>query len=472
MAGFWRRKTGGDHRLEHVEGVMDWLIGIGIASIIVMMVFGLGAVELKDFGGFFLWALFASLASLLAGAGLGLLFGLPTVRRVEISHAASVQPAREPGVEGASPVAAPPQQTGDDVPLGYAESTNLEHVADWLTKILIGLTLTQYGLWEEKFARLSYDLGFRLLGSPPCGADCGKGIFPAGSTIAGGALIVFYALLGFLIAYLWMRGYFITEMEIAKRAAKEAAARKLRDQRREEDADAARAQIKLKDELERLKAQQIASEQARVAAEAGQAAAVEAQVEAERARVAAETARAAAEAEAEAERARAREQGTLQERVAVTFTPQEASEVTDKVSFTAEEAQVAVSEIREAIAAGTDADDPWRGQFGGSAIQGGLRLSATATQTAADPHYYDVLLKIEATDVVRGGTVVGSSARVFLHPTFGTEPRTVYFNTDGVAQLQLLAYGAFTVGVLVEDGTKLELNLATIEGVDPGFLSR
>lgn len=487
MKAFWRKRNGGDNRLEHVEGVIDWLVAIGIIGLAVVLFFGLGTVEIAQFGGFVLWAMFGALASLLVGAGLGLLFGLPTVRRVEITRAPSSDPvAATPALDSDNPDQPkaladrqPPAQpsTADDVPLGYAESTNLEHVADWLTKIIVGLTLTQYASWEQRFAQLSYDLSFRLLGGPACDAGCAVGRYPAGSTIPGGVLMIFYAVLGFLLAYLWMRGYFITEMETAKRAAKEAAARKLRNERRAEEAEAAKALAEQK--LVQAEAARIAADQARSTAEAERLASEEGRKKAEADKATAEAERAVAEeafrkaeAEAAAEREKARTQGTLQERFEVQFTPEQATEMTQKVTFTAEKAQDALTEVQQAIAAGSDPDDPWRGQFGSLAEKNGLALSAKATQSSVDPSYYDVNLTISAIDPATRDSFIGKSARLFLHPTFGDAPRTVYFGPDGVAPLQLLAYGAFTVGAIVEDGTTLELNLATIPNVDAGFLSR
>jgi hypothetical protein len=68
--------------------------------------------------------------------------------------------------------------------------------------------------------------------------------------------------------------------------------------------------------------------------------------------------------------------------------------------------------------------------------------------------------------------VAGTTAVFFLHPTFGKAVRSVAFGIDGRAPLQLFAYGAFTVGVLLQDGTTLELNLATLPGVPDIFRSR
>ena len=66
-------------------------------------------------------------------------------------------------------------------------------------------------------------------------------------------------------------------------------------------------------------------------------------------------------------------------------------------------------------------------------------------------------------------TLSGQKALFFLHPTFGRDPRAVSFGPDGRAILPLIAYGAFTVGVLLESGEKLELNLAEVADAPPMF---
>ena len=60
----------------------------------------------------------------------------------------------------------------------------------------------------------------------------------------------------------------------------------------------------------------------------------------------------------------------------------------------------------------------------------------------------------------------------FLHPTFQPDHRRVRA-TDGAARLNLRGWGASTVGAVCDDGqTKLELDLAEQEGLDPVFQSR
>ncbi|HEX5258716.1 MAG TPA: pYEATS domain-containing protein, partial [Sphingomicrobium sp.] len=61
------------------------------------------------------------------------------------------------------------------------------------------------------------------------------------------------------------------------------------------------------------------------------------------------------------------------------------------------------------------------------------------------------------------------NALFYLHPSFGKAVRSVAFGADGRANLVLYAYGAFTIGAVLEDGTRLELNLATLPGAPDQF---
>jgi hypothetical protein len=71
-------------------------------------------------------------------------------------------------------------------------NSNLVEVSDWLTKIIVGLGLTQLGSIPGDFQRL-VDYTRTALGSSPS----------AGSLV--GALIVTYAVAGFMLTYLFTR---------------------------------------------------------------------------------------------------------------------------------------------------------------------------------------------------------------------------------------------------------------------------
>ena len=110
-------------------------------------------------------------------------------------------------------------------------------------------------------------------------------------------------------------------------------------------------------------------------------------------------------------------------------------------------------------------DDFWRGLFGGQSCDqaGNICLSATVSPFPSNPNLFDVNLPLDPADPAQPQPRTGQKALFFLHPTFGVDPRSVAFGPDGRATLPLIAYGAFTVGVLLEDGVKLELNLAEVK---------
>lgn len=100
-------------------------------------------------------------------------------------------------------------------------------------------------------------------------------------------------------------------------------------------------------------------------------------------------------------------------------------------------------------------DDPQKGKWGGHSIAEDKKLSATVIPVENSPHLFKVTLTVKSSDKSK---FLGK-VTFHLHPTFINVVRTVE-SENGVAQLHLIAYGAFTVGVETEDGTKLELDLA------------
>jgi hypothetical protein len=119
-------------------------------------------------------------ACTLAGGLLGFLFGIP--RTLQTDRAEAVLP-NEPG-QG--------QLQGKTI--SYQVNTNLEQISDWLTKILVGVGLTQLASLPEALQK------FSEFASPALGGS------PASKTLAA-AILVFYTICGFLISYLWTRIY-------------------------------------------------------------------------------------------------------------------------------------------------------------------------------------------------------------------------------------------------------------------------
>ena len=105
-------------------------------------------------------------------------------------------------------------------------------------------------------------------------------------------------------------------------------------------------------------------------------------------------------------------------------------------------------------------DDPWKGRFGGKASTDKYTLSARFKKTPR-AESVEVKLLVMAADT----NLSPRTVEFFIHPTFPRERIKVRM-TDGRANLDLLAWGGFTVGVwIAEDQTQLELDLAEMPNV-------
>lgn len=104
-----------------------------------------------------------------------------------------------------------------------------------------------------------------------------------------------------------------------------------------------------------------------------------------------------------------------------------------------------------------DPDDPQKGRFGGNAAANDRELTARVRPAPGNPGFFRILLEVRTKNSRRPLTGV---VEFHLHDTFPQPVRSV--TADGTkATLQLLAYGAFTVGVVADKGeTLLELDLS------------
>jgi hypothetical protein len=135
----------------------------------------------------FLSVLFVGVACALAaaalGAAVGFLFGIPRTLRAE-----------------------PDAQRS-----GYAANTSLEEISDWLTKIIIGVTLVQIGAAVDGLGRLFSALGPSFGGRPD-------------SSAFAAALLIYFSVLGFGGSWLSTRLYLATALSDVDRLLEEAAA--------------------------------------------------------------------------------------------------------------------------------------------------------------------------------------------------------------------------------------------------------
>jgi hypothetical protein len=108
-------------------------------------------------------------------------------------------------------------------------------------------------------------------------------------------------------------------------------------------------------------------------------------------------------------------------------------------------------------------DDLQKDRWGGRSSDKDKTLSAMVKQSWV-PGFFTVHLQIICK---YPGRLTGEAA-FFVHDTFGREIRFVRVK-DGVAELKLKAYEAFTVGAYTQDGTSLELNLNEVPEFPRGF---
>jgi tetratricopeptide (TPR) repeat protein len=129
-------------------------------------------------------ALLWSLACLASGGFVGFLFGIPKVAQPD-------GPAAPAGA--AAPASGPAGSTPSTAGAGYRllVNTNLTDISDWLTKIIVGLTLIQLQKIPENVSRASLFIAESLGG--------------ASEKSFAGAMLVFFSVGGFLGGYLFTR---------------------------------------------------------------------------------------------------------------------------------------------------------------------------------------------------------------------------------------------------------------------------
>lgn len=114
-------------------------------------------------------------------------------------------------------------------------------------------------------------------------------------------------------------------------------------------------------------------------------------------------------------------------------------------------------------------DDPWEDLFGKVSEQSGRKLAAKLDPVEGQPGLAVISMTVTSTDPKKPLT---GKVQYFLHPTFQNCMPEVDV-VDGKSMLGLISYGAFTVGVLCDEGaTKLELDLAQIPNAWEPWKSR
>lgn len=180
-----------DKDVTKVIALLWTLVGIGLLSLLVPASVKWVAGDSK--GGWLVigTGLFLAGATTLAGSVVGFLFGVPRKNLEKEGHDSA--------------------ENEDRKPLLYQPNTNLELISDWLTKMIVGVSLVEI----HKIIHF-----FELIGQ-----FCGSAfaISPAGEVIAI-SICVHYLIIGFiqgfLLAYLWLPAAFARSAKNAENILK------------------------------------------------------------------------------------------------------------------------------------------------------------------------------------------------------------------------------------------------------------
>ena len=111
-------------------------------------------------------------------------------------------------------------------------------------------------------------------------------------------------------------------------------------------------------------------------------------------------------------------------------------------------------------------DDLQKNRWGGKVEDNGKKISVQVNKNSWQ-NLFDILIDISNID----NSPLTFPVAVFIHDSYKLPDNVVYVtpNTNGIAQLSILAYEAFTIGVLFPDETELELDLNDQSGYPPVF---
>ena len=113
--------------------------------------------------------------------------------------------------------------------------------------------------------------------------------------------------------------------------------------------------------------------------------------------------------------------------------------------------------------------DPQKGKWGGKAENNGRKVSATVRQSTTEEDWFNISVEVVSTDNLRPLT-----GKVFfhLHPTMPIHEMESEAK-DNKAQLNIFAWGAFTIGIECDDKrTQLEIDLSELADAPLVFKSR
>lgn len=117
-------------------------------------------------------------------------------------------------------------------------------------------------------------------------------------------------------------------------------------------------------------------------------------------------------------------------------------------------------------------DDPQKGRFGGQPEANGRRLEAKVSGSrGVNSELFRIDLRVASTDPTK--PALSGPVKFFLHDTFDPDTYVVMADGGTASLSDVVAWGAFTVGVMCDDGkTMLELDLSELSDAPKKFRDR
>jgi hypothetical protein len=165
-----------------------FMYGGFILGFVAVIVYASQALGYREWLVIFGMGIMFSGGSFLVGSLIGFLFGIPRA----LQHSSPTTQKTTTGTDAST------GKTEES----YTTNTNLEQISDWLTKILVGVGLTQLSSISSKISELAQAMGKAFGGANIMGKDQ-----------FAGAIFIYFSILGFLFCYLWTRLYLQRALE-------------------------------------------------------------------------------------------------------------------------------------------------------------------------------------------------------------------------------------------------------------------
>lgn len=167
------------------QGILIKFIVIAVLGLLIIILYSIQFDPLTSVSVISIGIMIAG-GSLLVGNLLGFLFGIPRTPQELTPN--GVVASREAD-----------NSSDDRTKIPYKPNSNLEQISDWLTKILVGVGLTQINQISSQIYLFAYSL------KPSLGNAASSGPFAI-------AIIIYFLICGFMLGYLWTRFFMAGEL--------------------------------------------------------------------------------------------------------------------------------------------------------------------------------------------------------------------------------------------------------------------